>query len=383
MGASTGRWSLILAGCVVALGAGATRAFAGTPDSAGVARPWYEEITLNGFVSSSYGYNFGRPPSRSNTYRVFDFDDNTFKVDGVELVAQSVAPKPREAGFRVDVVLGGSIPRVSAARGLFRDPAGTSQDADLQQALATYVFPIGSGLQVSAGKFVTHAGAEVIEGYDGWNDDATRSFLFGYAIPFTHTGVRAAYGFGPRVSVMGMVVNGWDNATDNNRAKSVGTQLAVTPVPAFTLILNGMVGAERDGNDRHQRRLGDVVAVFKAVPELTITVNADLGQEQGLLEPARSRPAQWSGAAAYVRWQAGARFALAVRAETFDDRDGARTGLAQRLSELTLTPELRLAPRFLLRADLRRDRSNHPVFSSDSGPRDTQATLLVNVIGAF
>ena len=137
MGASTGRWSLILAGWVVTLGAAASRAVAGTPDSAGVARPWYEEITLNGLVSSSYGYNFGGPPSRSNSYRVFDFDDNTFKVDGIELVAQTVAAKPREAGFRVDAVMGGSIPRVSAARGLFRDEAGAAQDVDLQQAVAS------------------------------------------------------------------------------------------------------------------------------------------------------------------------------------------------------------------------------------------------------
>jgi hypothetical protein len=72
-----------------------------------------------------------------------------------------------------------------------------------------------------------------------------------------------------------------------------------------------------------------------------------------------------------------------VRAETFDDRDGVRTGQAQTLSEITLTPELRLTPRFVLRADLRRDLSNHAVFESDSGARDTQTTILVNVLGAF
>jgi hypothetical protein len=304
-------------------------------------------------------------------------------VDGIELVAQTVAVKPREAGFRVDVVMGGSIPSVSAARGLFRDETGAAQDVDLQQAFATYVVPLGSGVQVNAGKFVTHLGAEVIEGYDGWNDNATHSFLFGYDIPFTHTGVRAAYSFSPRVSAMAMVVNGWDNATDNNRAKSVGAQLALTPVPALTIFLNGIVGAERDSSEHQRRRLGDLVAVFKAGARWTLTVNADLGQEAGLLEPAQSRPAEWSGAAAYVRWQACARGAMTVRVETFDDRDGVRTGQAQTLSEVTFTPELRLTPRFVLRADLRRDRSNHAVFESDSGARDTQTTLLVNVLGAF
>ena len=46
----------------------------------------------------------------------------------------------------------------------------------------------GGRLQVDAGKFVTPLGYEVIEGWDGYNDNASHSFLFGYAIPFTLEG---------------------------------------------------------------------------------------------------------------------------------------------------------------------------------------------------
>jgi hypothetical protein len=34
-------------------------------------------------------------------------------------------------------------------------------------------------------------GYELIEGYDGYNDNYSRSLLFNYAIPLTHTGVKA------------------------------------------------------------------------------------------------------------------------------------------------------------------------------------------------
>ena len=180
-----------------------------------------------------------------------------------------------------------------------------------------------------------------------------------------------------------MVVNGWDDATDNNTAKSVGVQLALTPVPAFTLYLNGMVGAERPGDDRHLRRLGDLVAMFKASPRVTLGMNADFGQEEGLLSPIRSRPAQWSGAAGYARWQASERFALAARGEVFDDLDGVRTGLSQTLTEITLTPELRVTPRFILRADLRADRSSRKAFPAESSAKDSQVTVLVSAIAAF
>ncbi|HYN43778.1 MAG TPA: outer membrane beta-barrel protein, partial [Thermoanaerobaculia bacterium] len=169
-------------------------------------RPWYETIAVNGFVTTSWSWNFNRPASGTNQYRVFDFDDNTIKIDGAELVLQKVASAPGEAGFRVDAVAGASIPRVSAAAGLFRDDDGKAEDFDLQQAFVSYVAPLGSGLRFDAGKFATHCGYEVIEGYDGYNDNATRSFLFGYAEPSSHTGLKATYAFSGTVSTMVEVV---------------------------------------------------------------------------------------------------------------------------------------------------------------------------------
>ena len=61
----------------------------------------------------------------------------------------------------------------------------------LQQAYLTAVLPVGAGLTVDVGKFVTHMGNEVIESKDNWN--YSRSFLFAYAIPYYHTGIRLTY----------------------------------------------------------------------------------------------------------------------------------------------------------------------------------------------
>jgi hypothetical protein len=194
--------------------------------------PWYEGIEAHVFVGTSWSYNFNRPDSRTNTLRVFDFDDNSIKLDQVELSMQKTAPEPGDAGFRFDLCAGGSVPRVTAASGLFRDASGTAQDIDLQQGFVTWNAPVGGGLRFDAGKFVTPFGYEVIDGYDAFNDNATRSFLFGYAIPFTHVGLRANLGLGHGVAGTLMVVNGWDVATDNNRGKSVGGQLALVPTIA-------------------------------------------------------------------------------------------------------------------------------------------------------
>jgi hypothetical protein len=179
------------------------------------AKPWYEEIAVNGCVSANYSYNFNRPDSGTNQLRVFDFDDNSFKVDVAEVVLQKAISKPGEAGFRADLVAGSSIPRVSSSFGLLQ-----GQDVDLQQAYLSWIAPVGSGLRLDAGKFVTHFGYELIDGYDGYNDNATRSFLFGYTIPFTHTGLKASYTFSDQLAGMFEIVNGWDVARDNNSGKA-------------------------------------------------------------------------------------------------------------------------------------------------------------------
>ena len=354
--------------------------FLAAPASAAT-QPWYEAITVDGLVSSSYSYNFNRPASRLNGFRVFDFDDNSFKVDVAELVLQKPMPKAGDAGFRVDVAAGGSIPRVTAAAGLFRDSGGVAQDVDLQQAYVGYVADAGRGLRLDFGKFVTHHGYEVIDGYDGWNDNVTRSFLFGYAIPFTHTGIRAAYAFSDRVSSTVMVVNGWDVATDNNRQKSLGAQLSLTPAPEWTVVLNGMYGAERPDNSGDARALLDLVAIWKASGRVALGLNLDHGSEINAVVPGQN--ARWDGAAAYARIGISSRFSLVGRAEQFGDWDGARTGVSQRLSEVTLTPEWRAAHGLVIRGDLRYDHSDHPVFDARGGPKQDQTTAIANVLFAF
>ena len=186
-----------------------------------------------------------------NQYRVFDYQDNSVNIDAAEIVLQKAVEKPGDAGFRVDAVAG-AVARVASAAGLFQ-----GQDFDLQQAFVSYVAPLGSGLRFDFGKFVTHMGYEVIEGYDGWNDNATRSFVFGYAIPFTNTGLKASYTFGDELAGMLLLTNGWDVVKDNNSGKSFGAQLVWTPSKAVTVTGNYIGGPEQR---EHERDTGETSA---------------------------------------------------------------------------------------------------------------------------
>ncbi|MCM3878388.1 MAG: porin [Thermoanaerobaculia bacterium] len=354
-----------------------------TPAPAPAPRPWYEEITVNGFVSTSYSYNLNRPSSGVNQFRVFDFDDNSIKVDVAEVVLQKAVTKPGEVGFRVDAVAGGSIPRVSAAAGLFRDASGKAQDFDLQQAFLSTIAPVGSGLRLDIGKFVTNHGYELIDGYDGYNDNATRSFLFGYAIPFTHTGIKASYTFSDQVAGMVMLVNGWDNAKDNNTAKSFGAQLIWTPSKTVTASANYMVGAERSDTNGDARNMVNVNAQWKVTDQTVLTVDLVYGTEPDAVT--QGQTAMWNGIVGYARFGLSDSFAVILRGELFNDRDGARTGVAQKLTGLTLTPELKVGSHVVFRGDLRVDFSDKEVFEGRDGAltKKQQPTVLLNALYTF
>lgn len=357
-----------------------TRAWADEPPA------WYAQVQVDGMVSTRFDRNFNRPESRTNGYRVFDTSEGSFSLDVVELVAQKSVTAKGEAGFRFDLTAGSAIPRVAASSGLFRDDQGAAEDLDLQQGFVSWIAPVGSGLRLDFGKHVTHTGYEVIDGYDGWNDQTTRSLLFGYAIPFTHTGLRTGYVFNAHVAGMLHVVNGWDLARDNNRSKSIGAQLALTPSARANVLVSYMGGPEQADNNKNLRHLVDVVATLKPNDRITLGVNGDFATEAEAYEfKGEMRDAEWKGAALYARATLTPAWALAARLETFDDTDGFRTGTAQTLREVTVTPEWRPGANIVFRLDVRVDSSDEPVFEKKANVSDvkTQPTLTLNAIAFF
>ena len=384
-------WTAVVAGAQSATQAGApapaavlavnTRSDSAVKEPATPIPTFFTEIQANAFTSFGYTYNMNRPASRTNAYRVFDSDDNTFSVDVAELVLQRAIAKPGETGFRMDLEIGGAIPLKTQAYGL-----SIGQSADLQQAILSYLAPVGKGVRLDFGKFVTPLGYEVIEGYDGYNDSYSRSFLFNYAIPFTHTGVKASYPISDRVSAMIMLVNGWDNARDNNSGKTIGGQLTLVPASPLSINLSYVGGPEKPDTSGYIRQVYDLVATWKVMDALTLGVNGDYGVESGASALTPGADAVWKGVAGYARFDATSKLSLAVRGETFHDEGGTRLGVnsAATVSEVTLTPSLKVSDHFLVRSDVRFDRANHPLFVRDgSTATASQRTLTFNAIFVY
>ncbi|MBI1884482.1 MAG: porin [Chlamydiae bacterium] len=343
-------------------------------------------IEISGGISSSSVWNFDSPDDRTNALRVFDSNANTFNVEMVELAVE----KNSEA-----LGLGGRVDLDFLETAEVITPVGTTRDDfDVQQAYIYYNFPWIEGLTLKGGKFVTLLGAEVIEPWDNWN--FSRGFLFGYAIPFTHTGLLGSYTFTDYLGVTAGVVNGWDNIEDNNDGKTFLGNLTLGPWEWLTLGINGTVGPEQDDEDGNIRGIIDAVLTVKPTPwpQLTFLFNYDYGTEgdvpvfaedatTGEEFIASTFDATWQGFAGYVKYDFTDRLYLAIRGEWFSDEDGARTGTAQDLWEITATGAYMIVEGLWGRLEYRHDDSDTTSFLDGDTATDTQNTLSTELLYRF
>ncbi len=330
--------------------------------------------TLSGFVDLNYGFNFNQPTNRTTGLRSFDAPANQFALNLVELVVDKPAETASRFGYHVALGFGNAMNTVNAS-----DPGGLGFAQYLKEAYLSYMVPVGSGLTLDFGKFVTPAGAEVIEGKDDWN--YSRGLLFSWAIPYYHFGARAKYTFNSKYALTGYLVNGWNNVLDNNTGKTLGVSFAWTPTKKFGITQNYMAGPEGTNTNSHWRQLSDTVVTFTPTARLSLMLNYDYGRGDYL--PFGAQPVFWTGVGGYARYAFNPKYAIATRYEYYDDHNGFTTGTPQHLNEVTQTIERLIGKGLITRLELRHDSSTAPVFMKGGLPVDGQTTLAVGMIYQF
>lgn len=345
------------------------------PDAAAVdgndPREWsIGPIRFSGLIDGYYSVNLNHPASRVNQLRNFDVKANQFSLNMAKLVLEHEADP---LGFRVDLGFGRAFDIVHGAE------AGPDVFRHIEQAFVSYKPAKARGLELDFGKYVTAAGAEVIETHSNWN--YSRSLLFAYAIPYYHFGVRATMPLGNHFSAGVHLANGWNNVEDNNSGKTVGLMGIVT-TSKFTWTQTYHVGPEKPETNQGYRHLYDTTLLVTPVERLNFYINFDYGVDKGPPGLANSR---WVGVAGAARLALNRWFAIAPRLEWFNDADGFATGTAQKLKEFTLTGEFKMAQGVLTRLEYRRDWSDRPFFDRGMTPGSFhhQDTLLAGFVAYF
>ncbi|MCZ7644322.1 MAG: porin [Planctomycetota bacterium] len=353
------------------------------------------KIQIGGHVDVTYQFNMNRPekidpdavasdplagtldtPSAimpRNVFRIFDRDEsNDFTANQVELFFDGRAQDPGQAGFYISLDFGEDP--VTAA-GITGEQIYTFNN--IKEGYIDYIAPVGNGINFRFGRFVTDHGFEVIESHNNWN--ATRSFNFGLAIPFTHTGVKVHYDVFENWQLCAMVTNGWDNTLDNNDDKYFHLRSTWKPVDWITWVLNGSMGNEGGQTGRDESAMRYLVNTnvylhpwekWEFGLEGNYGVEKDEDQKRFRTGSGSYNDAIWWGAAGYAKWSFLDKWYAAVRGEYFKDRGGTRTGLTNdsgfgnrvELYSLTATVNWNLADNMNIRFEYRHDGASHNAF---------------------
>ncbi len=360
-------------------------------------------IDITGHVEASYTYNFREPEGDINVGRLFDDEHDEFTLNQVDVtVARTLTNDDHDVtgyknhvnfGFKMEWMYGKDA-RFIHSNGLFdhyADDGARNEEFDLTQAYGEVGLNVGNGLLLTIGKFVTPIGLEVIN--PTGNALYSHSFLFNFAIPFTHSGVMAKYDFNDHLSLTGGVVRGWDQSLeDNNDDPSYIASLAYKwqrgDSKPIDIILTAITGPEQTDTNGNWRTLVDVIVKTQVSDQLTLALNGDWGYEEDAELTDEGTPtgrqAQWYGVAAYATYKVDDMWSITARGEWFNDHDNTR-GIGTNVYEATLGVAIRpfhndqFGSNLLIRPEVRYDYSEQGLFDG----QNDQITAAVDAIFTF
>jgi len=336
-------------------------------------------MDISGLIDGYYSYNANRPSSDANGQinDLYNFNDKTdqFSLSEARLTLNH---DPDPVGAHVDLFYGRTNTLIN----------GGGETNYVEQAFLSLKPPKAKGFELDFGKFVTSAGAEVIESKDNWN--YSRSILFAWAIPYYHFGARASMPVS-KVDTIGLqVVNGWNNVTTNNGGVTIGLTNALVK-PKYTWNVNYYTGPSNANTQKGYRNLIDTTLLLTPNAKFNAYINYDYGQnrDNALIDTGEGIVVDkslnhWQGVAVAARQQVTGTQALAGRFEFFHDMNGFSTGVAQELKEFTGTYEYKWAEGLLTRVEYRRDWSDQNFFHKGNvNLVDAQSTVTIGFVAFF
>lgn len=338
-------------------------------------------ITMGGFLDTSYTWSSNHPKRPGDiSGRYFDKDNNEVVFNYFHLFIEK-PEKDWGVGFRISGDFGRSGELLREAT-LWGKTFHKEPSAELREAYLTTTIPLGEGIGVKGGLFVTTLGTEILPNPGAYNENMSRSFLFNYGIPLRHLGVLLSYPILKTLSVNGGLVTGWDDPRDNNKQPSGLWGFSFTPMDQFALVSNFIYGPEQFHNNGNQRFTMSHVATIKPFDPLALIAEFTYGHEENA-SLGGTRDATWYGFAGIASYGWTDRFTTALRGEVFRDRDGARLGgnfkgthADQTLGEITLTGSYKFTKMLLGRVEFRQDWANTGYYKKGASRADSNQTTL-------
>jgi hypothetical protein len=360
-------------------------------------------ITLGGYIEGAYTASFQHPPGNVIAGRVFDtkhervvLDQADFFIDRPVDYGAAAKNHTFDIGGHLELVYGWDAGAFHSD-GLYDNPTSSrksSQGAyyssrtqpenqfDIEQAYVDFALPVGQGMRIRVGKIVTLLGYEVIS--PTGNAFYSHSYLFGFAVPLTNTGIIAEYKVSDDWTFDAGVTRGENQSVlDNNGSPDMISQATFTPqendaLKKWKFIANLEVGPEAAADNHDWWTVIDLQAIYTVNEKLSVALNADYGDAPHALV---TKSAQWGGLAGYAGYTINDYVTANARLEWYEDAQGFTLGTPGSLNvyEATVGASIKPFPasdvgqNLVIRPEIRGDYADKNFFNA--GTKHFQATF--------
>jgi len=345
-------------------------AFAQKDTAAHVVAP--PPIAITGSVDGYYRYNFS---GATNNYTSFTNSQNSFELGMASIRGDHSFGK---SAVTVDLGFGRR-----AAEYSYNDTSSKNNLFALKQMYFTY--QLCSKVKLTAGKWGTHVGYEVLDAYSNRNYSMDYMFSFG---PFFHTGIKADVTIDSNWAYMVGVANPTDFSSTTSPTKVLLGQFSHTTKDGkWKEFLNyqGYYGVSTP----YYLNPGTSYYLAKSMTQLDFVLNGTLSSKWGLglngtyqtLETDKSH--NWYGAALYLNYDPTPKFGYTLRSEYFSDADGIKIPMGGNVVDFTLSGNWKIDNCLTFMPEIRLDNASKDGVFAKSDGSSTKSTFTALIAAVY
>lgn len=288
--------------------------------------------TWSGSVDAYYRSDFAG--KASNNLTSFTNSNNAFELG--------------MASIRVDHTIGKIAATIDLGFGKRADEFSYNDiGSSIRMVKQAYVsYAISDKVKVTAGKWATHIGWELLDAYANRNYSISYGFTYG---PFSHTGFKADVSLGGKSAFMVGIANSTDHVNDDGTGKKV-------------FIAQFSSGSKNDKFKAYINYQGGTnLSQFDVVLNGTISSKFAINYDGTVADIAGH---SWSSNTLYFNFDPTSTFGLTLRGEYFSDKNSA-TGISSKSISIfvpTLSANIKIDGNLTIIPEVRLDAANNTIF---------------------
>ena len=331
-------------------------------------------LTYYGFVDAYYGYDFNH--ATTNTRPVFLYSHN------------------RQNEFTVNNAILGARYDNGQVRGALALHAGSYVSANYanEDPVFKHIYEAYAGFRpfkkawLDLGIFGAHIGFESAISKDNWT--LTRSVMAENS-PYYESGARFTYEVNSKLTLTGLVLNGWQNIRENNQAKALGTQIQWKPTEKLLLNSSTFYGNEQPTDSLVRRRYyHNFYVTYLAANRLNLTLVFDVGKQQSASHHGYDT---WHAGSAFMKYKLAEKLSSTLRGEYYYAERGViiisslpvRTDANFRVAGGSLNLDYLPTTNVAFRVEGRYLRGKDAIFQHDAGASRNYGNLTTSVALSF